>query len=163
MLYTITIMATRRSCRSRKAVTRFNPDSAATKSKPRPRATTATTAAASSSSAPGAGRKAKPTKRSSTKESKPKPRRKRERSATPVRTKRTGSGLLFVFAHGAGASSQSDWMQEWAARLATVGTVHAFDYPCRCCAVGVPISPAPPPFAHTPGGRYEEWWPPPTC
>lgn len=37
--------------------------------------------------------------------------------------------LLFVFAHGAGAPSSHSWMQAWAARLATLGTVELFDYP----------------------------------
>jgi predicted alpha/beta-hydrolase family hydrolase len=36
---------------------------------------------------------------------------------------------LFVFAHGAGAPSSHPWMRAWAARLATVGPVDAFDYP----------------------------------
>jgi predicted alpha/beta-hydrolase family hydrolase len=36
---------------------------------------------------------------------------------------------LFVFAHGAGAPSSHPWMQAWAARLATLGAVEAFDYP----------------------------------
>jgi uncharacterized protein len=36
---------------------------------------------------------------------------------------------LFVFAHGAGAPSSHPWMQRWIARLATIGTVTAFDYP----------------------------------
>jgi len=36
---------------------------------------------------------------------------------------------LFVFAHGAGASSSHPWMQSWIGRLATIGTVTAFDYP----------------------------------
>src|SRR5208282_4212620 len=35
---------------------------------------------------------------------------------------------LFVFAHGAGASSSHPWMQRWIRRLATIGTVAAFDY-----------------------------------
>lgn len=35
----------------------------------------------------------------------------------------------FLFAPGAGASSQSAWMQGWAARLASLGAVVAFDYP----------------------------------
>jgi uncharacterized protein len=36
---------------------------------------------------------------------------------------------LFVFAHGAGAPSSHPWMQRWIGRLATIGTVTAFDYP----------------------------------
>jgi predicted alpha/beta-hydrolase family hydrolase len=36
---------------------------------------------------------------------------------------------LFVFAHGAGAPSSHPWMQRWIGRLATIGTVSAFDYP----------------------------------
>jgi predicted alpha/beta-hydrolase family hydrolase len=36
---------------------------------------------------------------------------------------------LFVFAHGAGAPSSHPWMQRWIVRLATIGTVTAFDYP----------------------------------
>jgi uncharacterized protein len=36
---------------------------------------------------------------------------------------------LFLFAHGAGAPSSHPWMQRWIARLATIGTVAAFDYP----------------------------------
>jgi predicted alpha/beta-hydrolase family hydrolase len=36
---------------------------------------------------------------------------------------------LFVFAHGAGAPSSHPWMQRWIGRLATAGTVFAFDYP----------------------------------
>ena len=36
---------------------------------------------------------------------------------------------LFVFAHGAGAPSSHPWMQRWIGRLATIGTVFAFDYP----------------------------------
>jgi uncharacterized protein len=36
---------------------------------------------------------------------------------------------LFVFAHGAGAPSSHPWMRHWIARLATIGTVTAFDYP----------------------------------
>jgi len=36
---------------------------------------------------------------------------------------------LFVFAHGAGAPSSHPWMQRWLKRLATIGTVTAFDYP----------------------------------
>ena len=36
---------------------------------------------------------------------------------------------LFLFAHGAGAPSSHPWMQAWAARLGTLGTVHTFDYP----------------------------------
>jgi len=36
---------------------------------------------------------------------------------------------LFVFAHGAGAPSSHPWMQRWIKRLATIGTVTAFDYP----------------------------------
>jgi uncharacterized protein len=36
---------------------------------------------------------------------------------------------LFVFAHGAGAPSSHPWMQRWIRRLATIGTVFAFDYP----------------------------------
>jgi predicted alpha/beta-hydrolase family hydrolase len=36
---------------------------------------------------------------------------------------------LFLFAHGAGASSTSKWMQEWKARLETLGQVVTFDYP----------------------------------
>jgi predicted alpha/beta-hydrolase family hydrolase len=36
---------------------------------------------------------------------------------------------LFVFAHGAGAPSSHPWMQRWIERLATIGTVTAFDYP----------------------------------
>ena len=35
---------------------------------------------------------------------------------------------LFVFAHGAGAPSSHPWMQRWIRRLATIGTVAAFDY-----------------------------------
>ncbi len=35
----------------------------------------------------------------------------------------------FLFAHGAGASSSHPWMQAWTERLATLGTVHPFDYP----------------------------------
>lgn len=34
-----------------------------------------------------------------------------------------------VWAHGAGLPSSSPWMQGWAERLATLGTVHSFDYP----------------------------------
>jgi len=37
--------------------------------------------------------------------------------------------LLFVFAHGAGAPSSHPWMQDWAARLGTLGAVETFDYP----------------------------------
>ena len=37
--------------------------------------------------------------------------------------------INFVFAHGAGAPSSHPWMQRWAARLATIGTVSVFDYP----------------------------------
>jgi uncharacterized protein len=36
---------------------------------------------------------------------------------------------LFVFAHGAGAASSHPWMQRWIKKLATIGTVTAFDYP----------------------------------
>ena len=36
---------------------------------------------------------------------------------------------LFLFAHGAGAPSSHPWMRGWSARLATIGTVVAFDYP----------------------------------
>jgi uncharacterized protein len=36
---------------------------------------------------------------------------------------------LFLFAHGAGAPSSHPWMQRWIGRLATIGTVAAFDYP----------------------------------
>jgi predicted alpha/beta-hydrolase family hydrolase len=36
---------------------------------------------------------------------------------------------IFVFAHGAGAPSSHPWMQRWIGRLATIGTVIAFDYP----------------------------------
>ena len=36
---------------------------------------------------------------------------------------------FFVFAHGAGAPSSHPWMQRWIRRLATIGTVAAFDYP----------------------------------
>ncbi|HEX7453289.1 MAG TPA: alpha/beta fold hydrolase, partial [Polyangiaceae bacterium] len=36
---------------------------------------------------------------------------------------------LFLFAHGAGAPSSHPWMLNWAERLATLGTVVAFDYP----------------------------------
>jgi predicted alpha/beta-hydrolase family hydrolase len=36
---------------------------------------------------------------------------------------------LLLFAHGAGASSASRWMQEWKARLGTLGRVVTFDYP----------------------------------
>jgi predicted alpha/beta-hydrolase family hydrolase len=36
---------------------------------------------------------------------------------------------LFLFAHGAGAPSSSAWMQRWARRLETLGSVAAFDYP----------------------------------
>jgi len=35
---------------------------------------------------------------------------------------------LFIFAHGAGAPSSHPWMQRWIRRLATIGTVAAFDY-----------------------------------
>jgi predicted alpha/beta-hydrolase family hydrolase len=38
---------------------------------------------------------------------------------------------LFLFAPGAGAPSTSEWMRAWSARLATLGTVHPFDYPYR--------------------------------
>ena len=37
--------------------------------------------------------------------------------------------INFVFAHGAGAPSSHPWMQRWAVRLATIGTVSVFDYP----------------------------------
>src|SRR5450432_2799348 len=37
--------------------------------------------------------------------------------------------FLFLFAHGAGAPSSHPWMRAWAARLATLGAVEAFDYP----------------------------------
>ena len=36
---------------------------------------------------------------------------------------------IFVFAHGAGAPSGHPWMQHWAKRLGTIGTVSLFDYP----------------------------------
>jgi predicted alpha/beta-hydrolase family hydrolase len=36
---------------------------------------------------------------------------------------------LILFAPGAGAPSTSAWMQAWAARLATLGTVETLDYP----------------------------------
>jgi uncharacterized protein len=36
---------------------------------------------------------------------------------------------LFLFAHGAGAPSSHPWMRHWSKRLATIGTVTAFDYP----------------------------------
>lgn len=36
-----------------------------------------------------------------------------------------------LFAPGAGASSDSEWMQSWATRLAAVGTVVPFDYTYR--------------------------------
>jgi predicted alpha/beta-hydrolase family hydrolase len=36
---------------------------------------------------------------------------------------------FFVFAHGAGAPSSHPWMQRWIGRLATIGSVAAFDYP----------------------------------
>jgi predicted alpha/beta-hydrolase family hydrolase len=36
---------------------------------------------------------------------------------------------VFLFAHGAGAPSAHPWMQRWAKRLATVGSVSLFDYP----------------------------------
>ena len=36
---------------------------------------------------------------------------------------------LFLFAHGAGAPSSHPWMQGWAKRLGTLGTVFPFDYP----------------------------------
>ena len=42
---------------------------------------------------------------------------------------RQTSKPLFLFAHGAGASSASDWMQGWAARLRKLGKVVPFDYP----------------------------------
>jgi uncharacterized protein len=35
----------------------------------------------------------------------------------------------FLLAHGAGAPSSSPWMLAWRERLATLGTVEAFDYP----------------------------------
>ena len=35
----------------------------------------------------------------------------------------------FLFAHGAGAPSSSAWMVAWRDRLASLGTVAAFDYP----------------------------------
>ena len=38
---------------------------------------------------------------------------------------------LFLFAPGAGASSTSDWMRAWTARLAALGEVRPFDYPYR--------------------------------
>lgn len=37
--------------------------------------------------------------------------------------------LLILFAPGAGAPSTSEWMETWATRLATLGTVERFDYP----------------------------------
>jgi predicted alpha/beta-hydrolase family hydrolase len=37
--------------------------------------------------------------------------------------------INFLFAHGAGAPSSHPWMQRWADRLATIGSVHVFDYP----------------------------------
>jgi predicted alpha/beta-hydrolase family hydrolase len=37
--------------------------------------------------------------------------------------------MLLLFAHGAGVPSSSPWMQGWAARLGTLGTVVTFDYP----------------------------------
>ena len=36
---------------------------------------------------------------------------------------------LFLFAHGAGAPASHPWMRGWSERLATLGTVAAFDYP----------------------------------
>jgi len=36
---------------------------------------------------------------------------------------------LFLFAHGAGVPSSSPWMQAWAGRLGTLGSVVTFDYP----------------------------------
>jgi predicted alpha/beta-hydrolase family hydrolase len=36
---------------------------------------------------------------------------------------------LILFAHGAGAPSSSPWMQRWAERLGSLGTVVPFDYP----------------------------------
>ena len=36
---------------------------------------------------------------------------------------------FFVFAHGAGAPSSHPWMQRWANKLATIGSVSLFDYP----------------------------------
>jgi len=38
---------------------------------------------------------------------------------------------LFLFAPGAGAGIDSAWMKIWRERLATLGTVEAFDYPYR--------------------------------
>ena len=36
---------------------------------------------------------------------------------------------LLLFAHGAGAPSASHWMQSWARRLSSLGSVVTFDYP----------------------------------
>lgn len=36
---------------------------------------------------------------------------------------------LLLFAHGAGAGTSSAWMQAWAERLGSLGTVLPFDYP----------------------------------
>jgi uncharacterized protein len=39
------------------------------------------------------------------------------------------ASINFLFAHGAGAPSSHPWMQRWAVRLGTIGTVSLFDYP----------------------------------
>ncbi|MFT5432151.1 MAG: putative alpha/beta-hydrolase family hydrolase [Myxococcota bacterium] len=38
-------------------------------------------------------------------------------------------GVVLVFAHGAGAGQSHPFMTSWNARLSTLGTVHAFEYP----------------------------------
>ncbi len=37
--------------------------------------------------------------------------------------------MLFLFAPGAGAPASHPWMQAWAGRLGSIGTVRTFDYP----------------------------------
>ena len=49
----------------------------------------------------------------------------------PLVTVPEASPPLFLFAPGAGAPSASAWMRAWAARLAALGRVEAFDYPYR--------------------------------
>jgi uncharacterized protein len=48
------------------------------------------------------------------------------------------SSPLVLFAPGAGAPSTSPWMQDWAKRLASLGTVVPFDYPYQLAGKRAP-------------------------
>lgn len=50
----------------------------------------------------------------------------------------TGTLPLVLFAPGAGKPSSSDWMRDWAARLAEIGTVVPFDHPYQEAGRGRP-------------------------